>query len=227
MSEDYPVSVIIPVHNGRKFLGEAVGSALGQTVRPCEVIVVDDGSADDPLSVVKGFGPALKYLRQARGGPGAARNAGAAGARGDVLAFLDADDLWVPEKLEVQVKALARDAGLDMVFGRIRQFSVSGGGQGLIASAPHPSTMMIRKESFRRTGGFDTRWRTGEFVDWYVRAKERGLRDVVLPGVLAARRVHGGNMTLGQPEARVDYARILKAAIDRRRGARQTEAGGG
>ncbi|MDX6683015.1 MAG: hypothetical protein QOG94_3054 [Solirubrobacteraceae bacterium] len=102
------VSVIVPVHNGRAFIGDALRSVFGQAHRPIECIVVDDGSTDGTAEVVAAIAPDAICIRQARGGVSAARNAGAAAAAGDLLAFLDADDVWLPEKLTLQVRELAR-----------------------------------------------------------------------------------------------------------------------
>lgn len=103
------VSVIIPVYNGAQFIAETIHSILCQTVPPLEVIVVNDGSTDDTPVVVKGFGDAVTLINTPNGGPCKARNIGAAVAKGNWLAFCDGDDLWLPDKLERQLK-LATEA---------------------------------------------------------------------------------------------------------------------
>jgi glycosyltransferase involved in cell wall biosynthesis len=95
------VSAIVPTHNHGRFLGEAVRSALAQTRPPLEVIVVDDGSTDDTGEAVAALAGLIRYVRQENRGVSSARNRGAGLALGTLLAFLDADDLWMPEKLEL------------------------------------------------------------------------------------------------------------------------------
>lgn len=99
--------MIIPTYNRARWLPEAIGSVLAQTRPPLEIIVVDDGSTDETREVCGRFGDRVRYIRQDNAGVGAARNRGAAAARGNWLAFLDSDDLWKPAKLEVQLAALA------------------------------------------------------------------------------------------------------------------------
>jgi len=98
------VSIIIPTHNNRKaFLLEAIDSVLAQTYEDYELIVVDDGSADETGEALEQYGERLHYLYQANQGVSAARNNGLAHAQGEFVAFLDSDDLWLPKKLAIQV----------------------------------------------------------------------------------------------------------------------------
>src|ERR1044072_1619841 len=96
------VSVIIPVYNGGRYLRAALESVFAQTYRPIEVIVVDDGSADDSGLIAQSF-PEVRHMRQQNQGVAAARNNAIAASRGEFLAFLDQDDLWTPEKLRLQI----------------------------------------------------------------------------------------------------------------------------
>lgn len=105
-SPDATVSVIVPCYNGARYLRETLASALGQTRAPLEVLVVDDGSTDDSAGVAEAFGLPVRVIRQANGGESTARNRGIDEARGDWLAFLDADDVWEPHKLERQLAAV-------------------------------------------------------------------------------------------------------------------------
>ena len=106
MTEQHPlVSVIIPVHNGGRYLRAALESVFAQTYRPFEVIVVDDGSTDDSGVIAQSFHD-VRYIHQANQGVAAARNNGIEAARGEFFAFLDQDDLWTPEKLKLQIAYL-------------------------------------------------------------------------------------------------------------------------
>lgn len=100
------VSVIVPTYNRSAWIGATLRTVLAQTHRPHEIIVVDDGSADDTASVVAGFGSEVRYVRQDNAGVSAARNHGARIATGEFLAFVDSDDLWHPRKVEIQLLAL-------------------------------------------------------------------------------------------------------------------------
>ena len=220
------MSAIIPVYNGERYLAPAIESALAQTYPPLEVIVVDDGSTDETAIVASGFGQQVTYYRQAHTGPGAARNRGIELARGELLAFLDADDLWEPDKLARQVVALETEADLEAVFGSVRQFyspdldvSVARRIRLIAEVMPGivPGTMLIRKDAFLRVGWFVTTLRIGEFIDWHSRAVEARLRMLMLPEVVMQRRLHEANLGIRERDAAVDYVRLLKAALDRRR----------
>jgi glycosyltransferase involved in cell wall biosynthesis len=106
------VSVIIPAYNSENFIRRAIDSVLAQTHRAEEIIVVDDGSTDSTREIVQSYGPPVQYLHQENAGPGAARNAGIRAAQGDWIAFLDHDDEWLPEKLQVQLNLLKRHPDL-------------------------------------------------------------------------------------------------------------------
>ena len=97
------VSVVIPAYNAERYLRETLESVLAQTYRDFEVVVVDDGSKDSTAAIAEGVGGPVRVIRQANAGPSAARNHGIREARGDLIAFVDSDDLWLPEKLAEQV----------------------------------------------------------------------------------------------------------------------------
>jgi glycosyltransferase involved in cell wall biosynthesis len=223
---DTSVSVIIPVYNCERYLAEAINSVLAQTHPAHEIIVVDDGSTDSSAQVARRFGSAVRYAFQPNAGIGAARNRGVRLALGNFFAFLDADDLWTDDKLRQQLAAVAEDPRLDAVFGLAKQFhspELDAVARSRIQCPARPApgyvagSMLIRRSAFEGVGPFETGWRVGEFVDWYLRATEAGLRERMLPEVVLHRRLHATNQGVRERAAATDYARILKASLDRRR----------
>jgi glycosyltransferase involved in cell wall biosynthesis len=213
------VSVVIAVKNGERYLHQAVASVLEQSYEPVELIVVDDGSEDSTTEILRSMEPTLRWARQEPAGTFAAINRGVRLSSGAFLAFLDADDLWTPAKLERQMALLAGHPELDLAFGHVRQFQGEDLHEEARDAMPGMSTgtMLIRRDSFDRVGDFSTEWQLGGFVDWYARAREQGLTSEMLPEVVMLRRLHGWNTTLRSPESRVDYTRIARAALRRRR----------
>jgi len=112
------VSVIVATYNCGAFVGEAIQSALGQTYSPVEVIVVDDGSTDNTAEVLDAFGKAITVIQQDNAGASAARNAAIREARGEFVAVLDADDVWLPDKLDVQMPLFGLEPQIDLVFAK-------------------------------------------------------------------------------------------------------------
>jgi glycosyltransferase involved in cell wall biosynthesis len=221
------VSVVIAVRDGERYLAEAIESVRRQTHAPVELIVVDDGSVDGSAAIATAYGTGLRYLHQAPAGLAAARNCGTEVANGAFLAFLDADDVWLEDKLRGQLAALAARPDVDAVFGHLEQFvspELPADVQARLRprdvrlAALSPCTMLIRTPAYRRVGGFDPRWTVGEFLDWLLKARELGLRTEMLPTVVLRRRIHRENMGVRERAARGDYARILQAALARRRG---------
>jgi glycosyltransferase involved in cell wall biosynthesis len=220
------ISAIIPVYNYERYLGEAVESVLAQNWRRLEIIVVDDGSSDGTAGVARRFGSLLRYDVQSHAGPGAARNRGVELARGDYLAFLDADDLWADDKLALQMAAFDVGSPPDAVFGHVQQFLSLDLPVALarqlkcpaeLVPGRIPGTMLISIRSFKRVGPFSTDLRIGEFVEWYSRAAELRLTDVMLPQMVLKRRIHAANSGIVHRASRSDYVRVLKSALDRRR----------
>ena len=226
LASDPTVSVIIPAYNCQRYIAEALESALHQTYAPLEVIVVDDSSTDQTLEIARGFAQA-RCVSQLHAGAGQARNRGAALARGALLAFLDADDRWPLNKLSRQVEALRLQCDLDMVFGCVQQLHAGAeweegitkpeGSTSLLMPGLIAGTMLIRREAFDRVGKFKAEWKVGEFIDWYGRAADLGLRSACLPDLLLWRRIHTTNQGIVERASLSDYAKVIKACLDRRR----------
>ena len=123
------VSIVIPVYNRGALLREAVASALAQTYRPIEIVVVDDESTDDTPRVIESLAAEhaeLRAVRRANGGPGLARESGRLEARGEFLQYLDSDDLLLPRKLELQVAALRARPDCGVAYGIVRYRNAAG-----------------------------------------------------------------------------------------------------
>lgn len=228
MKEDPLVSVIIPVYNYERYLAEAVESVLRQTYQHLDLIVVDDGSTDRSAEIAKSFDAGgVRYCHQVHAGIGRARNNGVELAQGDFLAFLDADDRWPEEKLELQLSAFKNDPALEMVFGQAVQLQNGPAWElgvtekkpilGSLVPGMVPGTMLIKRVAYFRVGRFQEEWKVGEFIDWYARAVELNIRSLVLPDLLLWRRIHDSNQGVRERQSVSDYARVLKASLDRRR----------
>jgi glycosyltransferase involved in cell wall biosynthesis len=221
------VSVIVPVFNGERYIREALQSILAQEYDPLEILVVDDGSADNIATILPEEFPSVRYHHQEHAGLSAARNFGLALASGRWVGFLDSDDLWAPGKIRRQMDYLGLHLETEAVFGHIRQFYTPDEEEKVrqayrysqeVLPGFHPDTMLISADAVRRVGAFDPRVEMGEFLDWFARAKEAALVYAMLPDVLAFRRIHQSNMSITRRgETASEYARLLKAALDRRR----------
>jgi glycosyltransferase involved in cell wall biosynthesis len=231
LASDPRISAVLPVYNRAAYVGEAIASVFAQTLPPDEVIVVDDGSTDESLEVVERFArPGLRVLRQENAGIGAARNRGLGAATGDLIAFIDSDDLWELDKLDRQVRALRDSDEVQLVFGHLVEFLSPDRADlaGSLRIAPDPvpgliaTTLLARRSAVEQIGLFDETLRVGEFVEWMARVRDLRLATRMLPEVVARRRVHGGNAVLTRPNT--DYLRAIKSTLDRRR-ARAAHAG--
>jgi glycosyltransferase involved in cell wall biosynthesis len=219
------VSVIIPVYNGEAFLAEAIESVLIQSYRPMEVIVVDDGSTDGTAAVASRFKEGVRYIHQHNSGPAAARNSGLRVARGELIGFLDADDLWVENKLELQLGHLAGDLSVQIAIGLVQSVEklrvVDGKHRYEKLSEPMVlfgvGSALFKRPVFDKVGVFDETLRLCEDWDWLMRARELAVQMLIHKDVTLLYRRHGENMT-NQTEFVKDYfLRMLKKSIERRR----------
>jgi glycosyltransferase involved in cell wall biosynthesis len=225
-NKDQLVSVIIAVYNGETHLAETIESVIDQNYSNIELIIIDDGSTDESRQVALRYVPPVRYHYQCNSGIAAAWNQGIELAEGDFIAFNGADDLWTTNKIRHQMDAFSEDPTLDIVFGHVKQFhspELSDEERRKILCPEElmpgvsAGTMLIKRESFSRVGLFSTQWRRGIFNDWYLRATELGLRTYMLPDLLMRRRLHRSNHGIVNRDKSVDYVRILKASLDRRR----------
>jgi glycosyltransferase involved in cell wall biosynthesis len=223
MAESY--SVVIPAFNAADTIGDALRSILSQSVPPDEIIVVDDGSTDATAAAVSAFGAPVTLLRQENRGCGAATTAGIARVRSPVIAFLDADDLWLPGKAELQLAILrARpDLGGLCARGQVFKGDVSNPVLGPVTDLWSRTTMAIRTGAALRIGPMiDPPGNRGDTIDWIARARDLGIRFELIPEVLALRRIRPGSLSYGR-DAEKDrgYLFAAKRALERKRAARE------
>ena len=222
------VSCIVPVYNGERYLRETLDSIFAQSHRPMQVIVVDDGSTDATPDVVAGYREQVRYLRQANAGQATARNLGVDTSDGAFIAFLDADDLWHPEKLSRQLARFVARPELDYAVTHVQNFwehelqSEEEQFRGHPRSQPMPGyvtgTLLARRSVFERIGGFDTSLGHADKTEWFLRAQSKGAVHELLPEVLMFRRLHPGNRSRAlASNSRDEYLRLLKVVLDRRR----------
>lgn len=220
------ISVIIPAFNAARYLREALASVHAQTLQPYEIIVVDNASTDSTPLVARECG--VRCEQEPLRASGRARNRGVAAAVGDFFAFLDADDLWTPRKLERQMALLQAHPDIDAAFGQVAHFLspdlAPDEAEKLhcpegAAPVRLPSLMLIRRAAFERVGPFSTDGSVGDVVEWMVRADAAGLRHAMVPHVVCQRRIHGSNMGRVLRDERTNYLRIIKQKLDRERAA--------
>jgi glycosyltransferase involved in cell wall biosynthesis len=203
------ISVVIPTYNYGRFIGEAIESVLRQTRAADEIIVVDDGSTDGTEAVVAAFGDKVRYVRQENAGVCAARNRGVTESSGDVIAFLDADDIWHAEKIEKQLEKFAADGEIGLVHCGMREFDSETGetlrlhAEGMGGDVADElllwertaiigcgTAVMVSRKAFDEAGGFDTRLKVGEDWDLCYRIARR-YKVGFVPEVLVDYRSHG------------------------------------
>ncbi len=221
------ISVVIGAFNAEEFIAEAIESVLRQSYKNFELIVVDDGSTDTTRHVVESFSNfGVILLCQGNKGAAAARNRAIEVSKGDYLAFLDADDVWTEFKLQSQLNEFALDPSLDAVFGMMQQVFQAEWDKKIAESIVPDTellkgltqaTMLIKRKSFDCIGPFSEERVVGEFVDWFLRAKEAGINFKLTPDLYLRRRIHGSNLGIRKRSEVNDYIRILKNSIDRRR----------
>ncbi len=225
------ISVVLPVFNGERFLAEALESVRQQSLPAAEVIAVDDGSTDGSAALLATF-PEVRVVSQANAGCAVARNRGAAATAHDVIAFLDQDDVWLPDRLARSAAHLAADPGLGFVVCATQNFLTPG-----LAVPPTwldvrtldipqhgfgTCALMVRRATLAAVGPFDPTHVPVDDSDWLVRALDAGTRFLHLNEVLVRRRIHERNLTgtlRGTPAQANAMARILHASLKRRRAA--------
>ena len=225
------VSVIVPVHNGAHFLAAAVDSILVQDYPALEIIVVDDGSTDAIDDAIGALPVDVRLLRRRpRGGPSVARNIGIKDASGDLIAFLDVDDLWPRGVLQQLVDALEGDDSALIARGRAQLFRDDPAGGMSYLGSPGDSypdylgAAVYRREAFARAGLFDVTLEFGEDGEWFTRARQAKLGILEIAATTLLVRRHAGNMTHGRTMDELGPMRVFRRFMERRRAQRDETA---
>ena len=223
------VSVIIPTYNSADFLTEAVASVLNQTWRGFEIVVVDDGSTDGTPERVRRYDDKVRYFYKKNGGPSSARNMGVREATGVYVAFLDADDVWEPEKLRVQIQLVSEHPEIKLVCTgfalmgrrRARERKLKRDRMGNLFpllysnSFVRTSTVLMAKSCFQDVGFFDERYRSAEDYDLWLRVARR-YPIAYIKQTLVRYRKHEDNVSLDKITLRRNALDVLRAHYDQR-----------
>lgn len=221
------ISVIVPVYNTERYLEEALRSLLGQTLRPSEIIVIDDGSTDRTPEIAREFGDRIRYARQDNAGSSAARNHGLRLARNDMIAFLDADDRCLANKLELQWSQFVECPQLDLCVCEVTDFwspelPMPPGTDAYVAQLRHGqvSTWLARRRLFDTVGVFDEKDSLSltEGSEIFLRVRESGATIGHLALSLVERRLHDANKTVQRDRHLDSIAHLLKMRLDSKRG---------
>jgi glycosyltransferase involved in cell wall biosynthesis len=220
------VSVVIPAWNAEATIAETLESIAKQTVPANEIILVDDGSTDATVDVAQRVCPEIRVFRQQQAGAAAALNRGVRECNGPLLAFLDADDLWVPGKLEMQLAILENAPHVDAVIGRVELFlcpSLNAEAMRRYRLPKQPQiarlmgALLVRRTAFDRVGAFAEDLHVGYAIDWFDRAHSAGIRFAIPEDTVFRRRMRPGSLGHRNEEKDRVYLEMVRRALVRRR----------
>jgi glycosyltransferase involved in cell wall biosynthesis len=219
-----PVSVVVPLYEGERYIAAALESIARQDYECLETIVVDDGSTDSGPAVVRRF-PHVRYLRQAHENVAAARNRGVAEACGTYVAFLDQDDIWMPDSVSRRVAVLERDDSLGLVVAAQHNFEEVAARPAVRSGEQLPGkstqlmlgTTLVRREVFERVGLFDSRSGISSDFEWFARARRAGVRFAFLDEIVLKRRLHDLNNSNDLPRQQRSLLASVKLLLDESR----------
>ncbi|OLE59583.1 MAG: hypothetical protein AUI36_13150 [Cyanobacteria bacterium 13_1_40CM_2_61_4] len=219
------VSVVMAVRNGELYLRSAIASVLAQEYEPLELLVVDGHSTDDTPMIAQSYSQ-IRYIPQVNHGVTDAYNTGITAARGEFVAFLSHDDLWTSDKLRSQLQYMVRFPELQYTVARVKFFLELGllpppGFRRELLTGTHVAyileTLVARKSTFAGVGGFNVEFGTASDVEWFARAKDRGVPHAVIPKVLLHKRVHDRNISLNDASSNHILLDVLRQSIQRKR----------
>ena len=221
------VSLIIPAYNASPTLEETLDSVAGQTRIPDEIIVVDDGSTDETADIASTHHLKPRLISTKNQGAASAFNLGIQESHGDVLCFLDADDLWEPDKTELQLQQLQTKSDLHAVLGQTVAFACPSVPKEVVAKLQYVAgvqpgyligTLMLRRSWVDRHGLLmDRSLRTGYFIHWFSQMREKGIREHMLNSLVHRRRIRPGTLSARNSMAEnglsKDFLEIARRAL--------------
>ena len=221
------VSAIVPVYNGERYMAEAIESIHCQQYPNLEIIIVDDGSTDKSSEIALSLKGNIRYMRQENAGPAIARNTGIKLAKGDIITFLDADDLWTEGKLKRELDCFAVDPLLRIVLGNTQAIRVVDSRNNRLGNLKEFSSVGIvylfgstacRREVFQEVGLLDPSLCQSEDTEWFMRAQDYGAPRIVLEGISLIYRIHDQGITAKEPLRNKYLLKAFHLAIRRRKG---------
>lgn len=222
------ISCVVCCFNSERYLSQALKSIFSQTYGAIEVIVADGGSSDGTAMVAAGYGKKVRYIFEKTSTPSEIRNLGLRESQGKFIAFLDADDLWHPQKLALQMACFVKRPKLEICLSYAQMFWIEDlkNEDELYRESPRmkpvpgyaTTTLLARREVFKKMGGFNPKLWFADATDWFMRAFEKKIPMQMLPEVLTYHRLHESNLTRRQTDAsRDEFLNVMKMALDRRR----------
>lgn len=218
------ISVIIPTYNRENHICDAINSVLAQSYTNIEIIIVDDGSTDNTQQILQQYANRISYLYKENGGVSSARNLGLKQANGELIAFLDSDDIWINNKLSMQHKLLLEHPNADYVMGQLESLFLTELSRNDIRNSSTPrftvssGCALFRRHCFEQVGLFNESLQIYEDMDWFYRAHEASLQIISHNHVVQLNKRHDHNITDSSKERRRYFStRALKYSIERRR----------
>lgn len=220
------VSVIITACNSEKFIDDAIKSVLSQTIKDFNLIIIDDGSTDATGEIIRKYDNQLEYLYHENKGSAYTYNVGLKKATGEYVAFLDADDIWLNDRLEKHLKFFEKNSSIEFSYGMQKYFTSEN--ENFPSVIPEPlrtdphigftlSTLMLKKEVINHVGLFDEQLGSSADFDWYSRAKNLKTKIEFLNELVTLRRIHDSNLSYKNMEQQRNLRfEILKKNILRK-----------
>ncbi|CAH0997924.1 Undecaprenyl-phosphate 4-deoxy-4-formamido-L-arabinose transferase [Emticicia aquatica] len=219
------ISVIIPVYNAELYIKECIDSVLNQTLPPQEIIVINDGSSDNSFSILQSYGHKINLFNQENKGLAATLNAGIKYAKNEWITFLDADDYWHPQNLAWKNEFYQANPDTLICFAWLKQFISPEQSDEVKAGIFCPTeaekgwvkpTMIVHRSIFEKVCYFNESLRLGDFIEWFSKVQEHGIKYDIINKVVLYRRLHRKSLS-NDVRSQTDFVKLLKAKIDRQR----------